>query len=298
MKTMVSRQELRDKPTVYSWATKVDFMLNRVGGFKDIADANVSLLWRQDHILTLEPRKLHPQLETGGATGYRLTINATQTAREAEDLGTKLAYALLCVAIERNWGMALSWPDSPLPCRVIDRTASTGFTSQGFGSVTSHLAAAEFVRALDDAFTRHSEVPYSLLLSMELCASSRLESNNRSRLIILVSAFEALAKQRDLSRELGPTVIKLKSIVKASSLEDDGLKSSLIGQIEALKRESVRRAVRRLLADAGLSQEDRQFFDMAYQARSKIVHEGQRVPVLAAMNGRLNALLKVVYRTI
>lgn len=125
---MVSRQELHDKPRVYSWATKVDFMLNSVGGFKDITNGNVSFLWDQDYILTLEPRKLHPLLETGGATGYRLTINVTDTASDAEDLGIKLAYALLCVAIDKTWGMALSWPDSPLPCRVIDRTTSTGLT--------------------------------------------------------------------------------------------------------------------------------------------------------------------------
>lgn len=292
---MVSRQELYTKSRVYSWATKVDFMLNSLGGFKDITNSNVSFLWDQNYILTLEPRKLHPLLEASGANGYRLTINATDTAGNAEELGIKLAYALLCIAIDKNWGMALSWTDSPLPCRVIDRTISPGLNLQGFGSSNNHIAATDFIKALDEAFSHQSKVPYSLLLSMELCASSRIESNTRSKLIMLVSAFEDLAKQQDLSAELGTIVDELKSIVKVSSIEDDRIKSSLLGQIEGLKRESVRRAVRRLLTNAGLSNEDCQFVDKAYQARSKIVHEGQRIPELEAMIGHLDSLLKFIY---
>src|SRR5487761_960410 len=164
---MSYRTDIRDKPNVYSWATKVDFMLNSVGGFKDLDNANVSLLWDQDYILTLERQTIHPQLEDAGAAGYRLTIDATDTASDAENLGTRLAYALLNVAIERQWGMSLSWLDSPLPCRVIDRTASTGFSVQGFSSSTNHVQTSEFVAAIETGFARHSQVPYSLLLSME-----------------------------------------------------------------------------------------------------------------------------------
>ena len=295
---MASRKDIRDKPTTYSWATKVDFMLNSVGGFKDLDYANVSLLWDQDYILTLERRQIHRQLEDAGAAGYRLTIDATDTASDAENLGTRLAYALLNVAIERQWGMSLSWPDSPLPCRVIDRTASTGISAQAFGSVTSHVQTNEFVAALETGFDHHPQVPYSLLLSMELCASSRFENNNRSKLIMLVSAFEALAGQQDLSGDLGPLVVDLRSTIEKCGIEDAGLKASLLGQVEGLKRESVRRAIRRLLINTKLSEVDRDFVDKAYQARSKIVHAGQRVPELDAMTAKLDALLKKVYREI
>jgi hypothetical protein len=295
---MASRKDIRDKPMVYSWATKVDFMLNSAGGFKDLSDANVCLLWDQDYILTLERRKVHPQLENAGAAGYRLTIDATDTASDAENLGTRLAYALLNVAIERQWGMSLSWPDSSLPCRVIDRTASTGSSVEGFGSTTSHVQTNDFVAALEKGFEHHSQVPYSLLLSMELCASSRFENNNRSKLILLVSAFEAVARQQDLSRDLGPLVVHLRSTIEKFGIEDAGLKASLLGQVEGLKRESVRRAICRLLIETSLSKEDRDFVDETYQARSKIVHEGHRVPELDAMTAKLDALLRQVYREI
>lgn len=295
---MLSRKDISDKPNVYSWATKVDFMLNSVGGFKDLDCAYVSLLWDKDHILTLEPRKIHPQLEDAGARGYRLTIDATDTASDAEDLGTRLAYALLNVAVRRQWGMSLSWPDSPLPCRVIDRTASTGASIQGFASSTSYMQTSEFVAALETGFDHHPQVPYSLLLSMELCASSRLENNNRSKLIMLVSAFEALARQRDLSSDLGLLVVALKSTIETFGIEDADLKASLLGQVEGLKRESVRRAIRRLLINTKLDKEDRDFVEEAYHARSKIVHEGHRVPELDAMTAKLDTLLKQVYRDI
>ena len=54
---MVSRKDILEKSRIYSWATKVDFTLNSRGGFKDLDNANVSLLWDQDYILTLESRK-------------------------------------------------------------------------------------------------------------------------------------------------------------------------------------------------------------------------------------------------
>jgi hypothetical protein len=283
---------------VYGWATKVDFVLNSVGGFKDLDHPSVSLLWNQPYILTLERRKIHPQFEDAGAVGYRLTVEATDTACGAENLGTRLAYALLKVAIERHWGMSLSWPDSPLPCRVIDRTAPTGASIQAFGSATSHIGTTDFVAAVETGFADHAEVPYSLLLSMELCASSKFENNNRSRLIMLVSAFEALAQQEDLSGELTPLVDELKSKIEAFGIADVGLKASLLGQVEGLKRESVRRAIRRLLERAKVGEEERALVDRAYEARSLIVHEGQRVPELEAMTTGLYGLLKLVYREI
>jgi len=295
---MVSRKDIREKINVYSWGSKVEFNLNSQGGFKNLDNANLSLLWGQSYILTMKPRKIHPNLSDAGVKGYTLTIEATDTASNAESIGVRLAYALLSVAVDRHWGMSLSWPDSPLPCRVIDRTKSKGVTVQGFGSVTSHVDISDFILALENNFSTHSNVPYPLLLSMELCASSRFESNNRSKLIMLVSAFEALAGQNDLSNELGSLIADLKSLAKQAQIEDEGIKNSILGQIEGLKRESVRRAIRRYIEKIDISNEDREFIDEAYKARSKIVHEGQRVPELDAMTSRLDLILKKVYSSI
>lgn len=295
---MVSRNDIFKKVNVYSWGSKVEFNLNSQGGFKNLDNANISLLWGQSYILTMKPRKIHPQLSDAGVKGYTLIVEATDTACSAESIGVRLAYALLSVAIDRHWGMSLSWPDSPLPCKVIDRTKSKGITGQGFGTFTSHVEVAEFISVLENNFLKYSVVPYPLLLSMELCASSRFESNNRSKLIMLVSAFEALAGQKDLSNELGTLIADLKSVAKQAHIDDEGIKNSILGQIEGLKRESVRRAIRRYIYEIEISKDDRQFIDDAYQARSKIVHEGQRVPELDIMTNRLDSILKKVYSSI
>jgi len=295
---MVSRKSIREKTNVFSWESKVEFTLNSQGGFNNLDNSNVSLLWNQNYILTMKPRKIHPQLESAGNTGYTLTIEATDTASSAEAIGIRVAYSLLSLAIKKHWGMSLSWPDSPLPCRVIDRTKSKGLTAQGFGTVTSHVDIVEFVSDLEEYFEKLENIPYSLLLSMELCASSRFESNNRSKLIMLVSAFEALATQKDLSKDLGSLITDLKSVVKIAEIEDESLKNSILGQIEGLKRESIRRAIRRYVNKIELSDDERQFIDEAYQARSNIVHEGQRVPELDGMTSRLDSILKQVYSEI
>lgn len=91
---MVSRIDIARKINIYSWSVKIDFMINSMGGIKDFFGESVSLLWDQDYILTCQTRKIHPQLESAGATGYRLIAEATDTACDAESLGVKLAYAL------------------------------------------------------------------------------------------------------------------------------------------------------------------------------------------------------------
>lgn len=292
---MVSRIELDRKASIYSWAVKIDFTVGSGGGIEDLAGSSASLLCLDGYILRIESRKIHPRLEDSGAFGYRLEARATQTACEAENLGVRLAYSLLSVAIDKNWGLSLSWPDSPLPCRVIDRTVSQGDTAQGFLTVTKHIKTSEFVSGIEEGFSRHEEVPYSLLLSMELCASSQFETNERSKLIMLVSAFEALANQKDLAEIVEPLIKDLRRKVEEFGIEDISLRNSLIGQIEKLKRESVRRALNRLLRQIGLEEDDRSFVDEAYQVRSEIVHEAKRVPELHIFNNRLNLLLKQVY---
>jgi len=295
---MVTKKDIYEKSNIYSWSTKVDFMLNSQGQFSDFDNANVSLLWGQDLILSLYSREIHPELEGSGARGYRLIINAADTACEAEKIGLKLAYALLSVAIDKHWGMTLSWPDSPLPCRVVDRTASTGMSMQAFATVTNPVKISDFVDSLEKSFTEHNEVPYTLLLSMELYASSNFENNNRSKLIMLMSALEALAEQQDFSDELSPLIETLTKVVEDTTIKDQNLKRSLIGQVANLKRESIRRAITRLLAEVELSEEDQRFVDEAYKTRSKIVHEGQRVPELDIINSRLGQILKDIYVSI
>lgn len=147
--------------------------------------------------MKLEKRNIHPKYENAGATGYRITLEAAETACDAENLGKRLAYALLKIALNRNYGILLSWHDTPLPCRVIDRTASVGSSLEGFITAVSSITISDFTHSLDTNFSEVESVPYRLLLSLELCVSSRLVDDSRVRLIMLISALEALAEQQD-----------------------------------------------------------------------------------------------------
>lgn len=292
---MTIKTKIANKPSVYPWGVKVDFMINSKGGFSDLNGDNLSLLWHQDLILTLESRKIDPRFSDAGAKGYRLTASATDSASEAEAIGLKLAYSLLQFCIDKGWGVSLSWPDSPYPCRVIDRERGAGLSFQAFSQALCPVKISEFVGDLETSFSTHNDIPYSLLLSMELFASSHFENNQRSKLIMIVSALEALARQKDLSDELSEVISELTLVIKDTDIKDESLKRSLIGQVKNFKRESIRRALKRLLQEHTISQDDQRFVDEAYQIRSSIVHEGKRVPEISTINIKLERILREVY---
>jgi len=292
---MPTLDEISGKPTVYSWSAKVDFVLNSRGGFKDVDSDSVRVPWSENLVLTLEKQRIHPNLEGAGATGYRFILDATQTACEAEELGTRLACALLKVAIDRRWGLRLSWPDTPLPCRVVDRTASRGSSMQGFGSVTGHLALSDFAAALQDSFSKLGKAPYRLLLSMELCASAEFELDSRAQLILLVSAVEAMAEQEEYGSDVHDLINSVTPIIANSSINDESVKASILGQVNNLNRESIRRAIRRKLSEVGFAAEELAFIEEAYCVRSKVVHEGLRVPELTTLITELNKLIRRLY---
>ena len=291
MRTLI---EIENKPNVYGWSAKVEFILGREINFPDFEDP-ACLLWNPKYILTLNRIKIASWLKDAGMSGYQLTIAAEDTARGAELLGVRLAFGLLAIGVERRWGLTLSWQDSPLPCRVIDRTAPLGSSMSAFLDVTKHMSLNDFICKLETGFARHNEVPYKTLLSMELFCSSQMESNSRSKLIMLTSALEALATQKDLESEIGPVIKKLLDIVDGSITINQDLKPSLKGQIKNLKRESARKAIQRLAKESGLTSEDILFVDDAYSARSQIVHEGKRVPELGATIAKLERILVQIY---
>lgn len=290
---MNKRYRISTKPTVYGWSVIVDFTINSFGGISDYESQPVSILWAEEEILELEQRKIHPNMSDSGAIGYRLKFVGALTASDAESAGERLAFAILRLAEKRRWGLHLEWPDSPLPCRVVDRTASTGITMQAFGSVSLHVPFATFVDELSAAFNARKAISYEILMSLELCAAARFESNLRVCFVLLVSALEALAVQEDLSKQLGALIPDLKAVIKKSDIEDAGLRQSLIGQISNLKRESVHRSMRRLLKKFDIDGAD---LNKIYDARSSILHEGKRIPELSLLVESIGKILKKIYQ--
>lgn len=87
----------------------------------------------------------------------------------------------------------------------------------------------------------------------------------------------------------------LKEEVNKFSIDDISLKDSILGQVNNLSRESANRAIKRLLRESNLEKEEIQFIEEAYSSRSKIVHEGRRIPELDHMNARLDQILQRLY---
>lgn len=228
---MPTKKGIQNKPYAYPWAAVVEFVVGPLCGVRDSESELPAPLAINDgwHVAQLESVEIDPELKRAGHRGFRLTVEAEDTACGAESIGVRLIYALLALAVEQKWGLTLVSQDTPLACRVVDRNAPKGPTLQAFATVTQYISKADFESKVRAGFQRYTEeVPYRLLLSMELFAASMLEEPSRSKLVMLVSALEALAEQGDLSHDLGQVVTKLLDVVRSSEV-DDGLRKSLEG---------------------------------------------------------------------
>jgi hypothetical protein len=203
---------------------------------------------------------------------YELLVEAYPSAAEAELGGLRAAQALLLTALYFDFGIRLEYSDHQ-PATVFDRTVSTeaALAMEGYSLWPEDLVAKQIV----DSFG-HEVRDRRTLLSMELLASSMLESNDRARFVMAVSALEPLAAQQ----ELGPEVAEFtKSALKLSrSMESipDEIRASLEGRLLQLRKESVRQALSRLcrvwFPD---DPEARDYIDYVYALRSQILHDGQ-----------------------
>lgn len=254
---------------------------------------NVTLLLEDGTLATVAPG---PLLEWEGGKRYSVEVCGYPTASEAEDAGMQVAQALLLTAVSLNFGLRLNY-HSHEPPTIFDRTISTGLSGGGelFGAYPQCVVLDELTQAL--------RVPLKdrrLLLSMELFVAAALESNDRARFVMAVSALEPLAAQQSLGNAVGSIVDDLaETLLAATSISED-TKQSLKGRLLQLKRESVRQALRRLCADWLPNDNDAwRGLDRAYALRSEMLHEGRPndLDILLAEETRsVSNLLRRIYQ--
>lgn len=229
----------------------------------------VTILIEDGTLATIEPGRLH-SWEVGKR--YHIDVIGFPTASDAEDAGMRTAQALLLTAVSLNFGLRLNY-HSHEPPTVFDRTVSTGFDmwSEGFTCWPQDVVLNELVQTLRVPLTDRR-----LLLSMELFVASALESNDRAKFVMAVSALEPLAEQQDLGREVASVIDNLaRRLADAPEIPND-LKSSLRERLLRLKQESVRQALKRLCAVwLPTNQDAWQQLDKAYALRSELLHEGR-----------------------
>ncbi|MDO8684774.1 MAG: hypothetical protein Q7N50_15020 [Armatimonadota bacterium] len=205
------------------------------------------------------------------------------------------AQGLLLAAISLNFGIRLNY-QSHEPPTVFDRTVSTGaaMVAEGFSSWPQDVV----VRELTDSFI-HTVRNRRLLLSMELFAGASLESNDRAKFVMAVSALEPLAEQQALGAEVSAFVGRAADLLDADPAVPAELRQSLRGRILQLHGESVRQALHRLSAAwfPG-DKRARDEIDSLYSLRSEILHEGRLSDldvVLSEQTNRVSRYLRQIY---
>ncbi len=249
------------------YGASLSFQVLRAAFIGDLE--NVTLLLPDGALATIHPVQL---MEWEGGKRYEIKIVGFPTASEAEEAGKQLAQALLVCAVSLNFGLRLIYI-SHEPTSVYDRTISLGIsmTGEAYSSWPESVVLEEFERAF-----LAPQGERRLLLSMELFAASSLESNDRARFVMAVSALEPLAEQVDLGAEVSEAVESLCQTFDKQITVPNHLRESLRGRLLQLKRESIRQALKRLCARWFADDSSAwHALDRAYGLRSELLHEGR-----------------------
>lgn len=230
---------------------------------------NVTLLIEDGTLATIEPGRVSTW---EGGKRYIMKVNGFATAREAEDAGMQTAQALLLTAVSLNFGLRLNY-HSHEPPTVFDRTIGRigGFSGEGFGSYSQEIVLNELNMALKTPLKNRR-----LSLSMELFVASALESNDRARFVMAVSALEPLATQANLGEEISSVIDDLEAKLDENTSIAGPLKNSLKGRLSQLKKESIRQSLKRLSTEWFPDDKEAwERLDRAYSLRSEMLHEGR-----------------------
>lgn len=231
----------------------------------------VTLLLPNGSLATIQPDEAF-DFEVEGGKSYDITVEGFPTASDAEFAGMQMAQALLLCAVSLDFGLRLSY-QSHEPPTVFDRTISAGMFgfATGYTSWPQDVMLSELWRAIETPLQERR-----LLLSLELFVSAAMESNERARFVMAVSALEPLAIQEALGPEVSQAVDSLAiELSKSTSISTD-IKDSLRGRLLQLKRESVRQALKRHCSRWFPDNQDAwKSLDYAYGLRSELLHEGR-----------------------
>ncbi len=263
----IERQIILARDHRRKYGARLTFQVQRSAYIGDLE--NVTLLLSDGSLATIRPGNL---LGWEGGKRYEIEIIGFPKASDAETAGMQIAQALLACAISLNFGLRLSYI-SHEPPSVYDRTISPGLSMSGEGYVC--WPQSTVIEEFEKAFLA-PPLDRRLLLSMELFASSALESNDRAKFIMAVSALEPLAEQLDLGDEVSCAVDALCQTLDLQESIPKNLHQSLRGRLLQLKRESVRQALKRS-CDRWFPEEPSAWkaIDRAYGLRSELLHEGR-----------------------
>lgn len=273
------------------YGARLTFQVQRPENIGDLE--NVTLLLDDGSLARIEPGRV---FAWEGARRYEIELTGYPTASDAEDAGMRLAQALLLTAVSLNFGLRLNY-HSHEPPAIFDRTVSTGTPMIGEGVAVwpQEVVLKELATAMQQPLRDRR-----LLLSMELFVSAALESNDRAKFVMAVSALEPLATQVDLGPEVAQVIDELSKTLTSVSGISTEVKRSLSDRLRELKRESVRQALKRLCSQSMPGDTTAwQSIERAYTLRSELLHEGRPNDldiVLAEETQVVSNLLRRIYQ--
>jgi hypothetical protein len=288
----LERQLILAKDHRRKYGVRLTFQVRRAAHIGELE--RVTLFLPDGSVATIQPDDAF-DFEVEGGKSYDLTVEGFPTASDAEAAGMQMVQALLLCAVSLDFGLRLSYM-SHEPPTVFDRTLSAGMfgLATGYTSWPQDVVLSELWRAIETPLRDRR-----LLLSVELFASAALESNDRARFVMTVSALEPLAVQDALGPEVSDVVDSLAVELSTNASIPADLKDSLKGRLLQLKRESVRQALkrhcRRWFPD---DLEARKRLDYAYGLRSELLHEGKPSDLdilLAEQTRTVSNYLRAIY---
>ena len=261
-------------------------------------DGECSLLVSPDYLLKIAPSKLPIRLDASGSQCWDVTVEGFATAGEAEQVGLKVSMGFLWAAVSGKYSLRLLY-HTPLPCSVYDRTKSGGIVMSGSANVTIGRNINHVFEPLNQIISSSIPADQRLLLAMELFASAKMETTERSRFVGIISALEPLAQQRKYeSKELERLISVYQSELESSSIDPD-LKDSLRSKIENLRIESISKAIRRLVKEKMPKYSDAlTTIEEAYRIRSRILHDGSTDADLEMKGKEAEAVVRRIFEEI
>jgi len=219
--------------------------------------------------LTIAPGRKAPW---EGGRKFVITLEGFATAAAAEAAGRRLVQSLLWMAVTLDSPLRLEYT-SYEPAAVFERTRSEGMTVEAYGEVS--YAPAAVLGELQDAYAKLEDADSKVLLSMEIFCAARLESSQRAVFLTLVSALEPLASPANLGPEVSSFIDECVRALQSNQGVPTGLKNSLVGRLNELRKESIRQALLHLAREAlPTNREAERIIDEAYSLRSQIAHTG------------------------
>jgi hypothetical protein len=278
------------RPDKRRYGARLEFQVLHIGFLGDMETATVLL--DTGAVVTLAPVR-QPSWEGGRRFELRLEGFSTATAAEAQ--GRRLGQAMLWTAISLNYGLRLNYRTQE-PAAVFDRTTSVGNSMYAEGTV------AWDPQIVLEQFTTGFTVPQvdaRMLLSMEIFCSSSLEASDRAAFLTAVSALEPLAEEQSLGSAVDTFAEECLASLRAAHSIDQQHRASLEGRINQLRRESIRQALRRVVA-AKLPDYPAAsaLVDAAYALRSELIHDGRLADYdvdLASETQKISGILRLFY---